>query len=480
MWFDFLLEGNKNMTRRYILIGLVVVVIVGILALRSCGQSELAASLASLQTEKISRGSLTASVGATGTVRANQAAVLAYQSSGIVDYVAVELGEVVRQGEVLSELQQTSLPAGVILAEADYVAAQRALEDLLESSQAQAAAQLAVAEAQDALDNAEYIRTVRQEGYRASSDTLAAARANLVLAQEEVNRAEADFERFENRPEDDPGRALALSNLIAARKKRDSIQRDLNWYKGHPSEVEQALMDANVAMAEAQLADAMRDWERVKDGPNPDDVVAAEARLAAAEATLKTARIEAPFSGTITYVEVKPGDQVSPGTVAFGLADLSRLLVDVEISEVDINRIGVGQPVNLNFDAILDQTYSGEVTAIGLSGLVTQGVVSFNVTVELKDADERIKPGMTAAVNIVVDQIEDVLLVPNRAVRVVDGERTVFVLEGQEITAVTVVLGVSSDTYSQILDGELKEGDLIILNPPTNLMFNGHPGFIGG
>ncbi len=468
------------MKRRYLLIGMVVVIIVGILLLRSCGQSQLATSLDSLQTEEISRGSLTASVGATGTVRANQAAVLTYQSSGIVDYVVVGLGDVVGQGEVLSELQQTSLPATVILAETDCVTAQRALDDILESSQAQAAAQLALAEAQDALENAEYLRTVRQEGYRASGDTLAAARANLVLAQEEVDLAQTAYERVENRPKDDPGRALALSNLIAARQRRDSIQRNLNWYTGHPTEVEQALLDANVALAEAQLADALREWERVKDGPNPDDVAAAEARLAAAEATLKTARIEAPFTGTITYVDVKPGDQVSPGTIAFGLADLTRLLVDVEISEVDINRIEVGQPVHLNFDAVLDETYSGEVTAIGLSGLVTQGVVSFNVTVELKDVDQRIRPGMTAAVNIVVDQMEDVLLVPNRAVRVVDGERTVFVLEGQALKPITIELGVSSDTYSQILDGELEEGDLIVLNPPANMMFNGRPGFVGG
>ncbi len=468
------------MKRRYIAIAVVVVIIAGFIALRSCGQSGLAASTGSLQTEELAMGSLTASVGATGTVRANQSAVLTFQSSGIVDEVAVELGDTVGRGDVLSEIQRTSLPAAVILARADHVAAQRALEDLLESSQAQAAAQLALAQAQDALEDAEYLRTVRQKGYRASSDTLAASRANLVLAQQEVDRAQAAFDKVENRPPDDPGRALALSNLIAARKKRDSIQRNLNWYTGHPSETEQALLDAEVAVAEAQLADAIREWERVKDGPSPGDIAAAEARLAAAEATLRTARIEAPFAGTITSVQVKPGDQVAPGTLAFGLADLSRLLVDVEISEVDINRIVAGQPVNLNFDAVLDHTYHGEVTAIGLSGVITQGVVSFNVTVELQDADERIKPGMTAAVNIVVEQIENVLLVPNRAVRVVDGERTVFILEGEQIRPVVIELGVSSETQSQVLDGELAAGDLVVLNPPETMLMGGQPGFMGG
>jgi HlyD family secretion protein len=154
--------------------------------------------------------------------------------------------------------------------------------------------------------------------------------------------------------------------------------------------------------------------------------------------------------------------------------------VDGESYEVDINRIALGQPVNMNFDAVLDRTYHGEVTAIGLSGVITQGVVSFNVTVELQDSDERIRPGMTAAVNIVVEQIEDVLLVPNRAVRVVDGERTVFILEGEQLKPVVIQLGVSSDTQSQVLDGELQAGDLVVLNPPENMIFGGQPGFMGG
>ena len=82
--------------------------------------------------------------------------------------------------------------------------------------------------------------------------------------------------------------------------------------------------------------------------------------------------------------------------------------------------------------------------------------------------------------NIVVDQIEDVLLVPNRAVRVVDGERTIFLLDGQMLKPVTIELGVSSETHSQVLDGELEEGDLVVLNPPTNMMMGGQPGFMGG
>ena len=151
------------------------------------------------------------------------------------------------------------------------------------------------------------------------------------------------------------------------------------------------------------------------------------------------------------------------------------MLIDVEISEVDINRVALGQPVTLTFDASLDKTYQGQVVEIGLSGDVVQGVVNFNVVVEVMDADGAIKPMMTTAANIVVDQIDNVLLVPNRAVRIRDGERVVYVIRDDAYQPIPIKLGVSSETYSQIIDGELSEGDLIVLNPPVIFESTGGP-----
>jgi HlyD family secretion protein len=236
------------------------------------------------------------------------------------------------------------------------------------------------------------------------------------------------------------------------------------------------MLDANVAIAEAQLADAQREWERLRDGPDSEDIAAAEARVAAAQASANMARIAAPFAGTITRVDVMPGDQVTPGALAFGLADLSQLLVDVEVSEIDIDRVRPGQTVTLTLDAVLARTYQGTVTGVGLTGNAVQGVVNFPVTVEILDADASVRPGMTAAVNIVVDQIENVLVIPNRAVRVQDSQRVVYVLRNGVPQAVPVVLGASSDTNSQVLEGEVQAGDLIVLNPPLQL----GPGAGGG
>jgi len=456
-----------------------VVVAAGVLGVGAYLRSRAQAATASLRTVEAVTGDLTALVGASGSVRANQSAVLAFQTTGTVERVSVVVGQTVQAGEELASLEMSSLPAQVLAAQADLVAARRALDTVRNSSLARAQAELALAQARDALHTAEYRRTVQQQGNRASGNTIDAARARLVLAEDRVRQMESEYGLYSGRSEDDPARALALQNLASARQERDAAQRALNWYLGHPTEIGQAILDANVAVAEAQVADAEREWARVQDGPDPEDVAAADARVAAAEASINLSHITAPFSGTITSVGVMPGDQVAPGTVAFGLADLSRLLIDVQVSEVDIENVRAGQAVTVTLDAAPDRTYHGEVTEVGLTGMSVQGVVDFDVTVELQDADDVVRPGMTAAASIVVNEIHDVLLIPNRAVRVQDGQRIVYVLRDGQIAVVPIVLGASSETDSQVLEGDLQSGDLIVLNPPLVLDTSGPPSFVG-
>lgn len=464
------------MRRWLLLLIAAAVLIAGFFGVRAFIRSRAGTALANLQTVEATTGNLTALVGATGAVRANQSAVLTFQSTGTVERVNVEIGDTVRADQVLAALEPSSLPASILLSQADLVSSQRALDSLQNSSLAQAQAQLAIAQAQDALRTAEYNRTVQQQGNRANRETIETARARVLLAQGRFAEVQDYYNQVSGLPETNPVRALALTNLASARAELRSTERSLDWYNGGPSEIQQAMLDANVAIAEAQLADAQREWERLRDGPDSEDIAAAEARVAAAQASANMARIAAPFAGTITRVDVMPGDQVAPGTVAFGLADLSQLLVDVEVSEIDIDRVRPGQTVTLTLDAVLARTYQGTVTGVGLTGNAVQGVVNFPVTVEILDADASVRPGMTAAVNIVVDQIENVLVIPNRAVRVQDSQRVVYVLRNGVPQAVPVVLGASSDTNSQVLEGEVQAGDLIVLNPPLQL----GPGAGGG
>ena len=336
------------------------------------------------QTAKVERGNLTATIGATGTVRARQTAVLIWQAAGMVDTVDVKVGDNVPANFVMASLAKSSLPQSVILAEADLVDAQKAFNDLLNSTTAQAESVVALRDAQEVYDKA----------------------ANW---REELN-GKIDIKEIHYKKI--YGRTVPI----------------LKEYRGFASEETIAKADEDLALAKAKVDDAQREFDRLKNGADAVDIAAAQARVDAAQATINLARVIAPFAGTVTEAYPLPGDQIAAGATAFRVDNLSSLLVDVEVSEVDINNVSAGQPVTLSFDAILGKDYHGQVVEVAQTGTSVQGVVNFKVTVELTDADTDVKPGMTAAVNIVVNEMQDVVLVPNRAVRLVDGQRVVYLL----------------------------------------------------
>ena len=406
---------TKFSRRTWIIIGVIVVVAMAAVFIFSTRGEPVSV----FQTTKAERGNLVATVGATGSVRARQSAVLVWQTTGIVNAVNADVGTRVSRNDVLASLDKASLNQSIILAESDLTSAQKALEDLLNSD----------------TSRAEALRT--------------------------LDKAEAAYEKAYNW-------RIQLNGKIDIKDYYyDNGILKVKEYRGLASAETIADADEDLALKEAQLNDARRKYERLKDGADPAEVSAAEARIAAAQSTLNLAFIAAPFDGTVTQAEPAVGDQASTGAVAFRVDDLSHLLVDVQVSEVDINTLSIGQTAALTFDAILGKEYHGEIVEVGQAGDNVQGVVNFTVTIELTDADELVKPGMTAAVNIVVQEVKDVVLVPNRAVRLVDAERVVFVLVNGIPQQVKVELGSSSDTMSVLISGDLKEGDEIILNPPS-------------
>lgn len=428
------------------------------------------------QTTPAVRGDIEATVGATGTVRANQTALLTWQTTGSVEAVRVKVGDDVQADEILAELSKTSLSQSIIMAEVDLLNAERTLEDLRTSGTASAQAELAVVQAEKALDDA---RT-RYEGVnfaRASDTKIDNVRSEIDLLDNQISQARQFYNRVAKLPDGDSRKATALSNLTSLELRRNQKVAEYNYITGSPDENEVAQRLRNYEIAKAQLEDAQRQLARLKDGPDSLEIARLEAQITAAKATLDLAYITAPFAGTITQSDPLPGDQVVPGTQAFRLDDLTRLLVDVQMSEIDINSIQVGQPVTMSFDAISGKVYDGKVFEVGRVGTVVQGAVNFTITVELTNGDAEVRPGMTAAVNILVREIKDVLLVPNRAVRIVDGQRVVYVLVDGLPVQKNIRLGASSDTVSEVVGGDLKEGDQIILNPPTTFgPIGGPPG----
>jgi len=424
-------EFFKKRKKIIIPVAVILVIVVLFLVFRPGGGEQEG----QFQTAMIERGNLTATVGATGTVRARQTATLVWQTTGTVENVNVQIGDDVKADDVLASLSKTSLSQNLILAEADLVSAQRALEDLLDSDTARAQAWIAVRNAKDAFEKAYDYRDALNYPVR---------KTQLILVKESTPYGIVDVPKTKT-------------------------------YKVEGTEEEIAKADADLALKEAQYEDAKRTYERLADGPNENDLAAAQARVDAVQATLNMARLTAPFAGTVTEAQPLPGDQVTTGAMAFRVDDLSSLLVDVDVSEVDINSITVGQSVTLTFDAILGQDYDGQVVKVSQAGTVVGGVVNFTVTVELSNSDEMVKPGMTAGVNIVVKEINDAVLVPNRAVRLMDGKRVVFIMKEDGMQEqIEIRLGASSDTVSVVVGGDLKEGDNVILNP--QMEFQGGPG----
>lgn len=527
------------MKKVFIVVIVLALVAAGLLLLTQYqARGQITATLRDLETEPVRRGDIKITVGATGDVHANQTTLLSWQTSGTIGEVNFEVGDHVSTNQILASLEQTSLARHVILAQAELIDAQRALDDLVNSKTQQAQAKKAVEEAQQALEDAhnpELIQANAQGDIAAAQKTVDEAQryvdilntpvsqaakdqtySNMLLAENVLNNTHKQIERIEKKLSKDENKYsfwesrdlyesilenlelklikdqrsyedavekyndlleppnpndLALAETALALVQAQLAQAEREWER-----VQDGPSEGDIALLEAQLDDAQREWERWKDGPNSREIAAAEARIAAVQALLNQIHITAPINGVITNAASNPGNQVNPGTLAFRIDDLSTLIVDVQVSEVDINDIRERQPVILTFDSTLAKEYHGEVLEVPTVGVIEAGVTNFIVQVEITDADEQIKPGMTSSITFVVDELEDVLLVPSRALSTNDGQLVVYVMQNGQLTPVEVVLGQSSDTYSQVLESTLQPGDEIVLNPPSDLP-EGRSGF---
>ncbi len=343
---------------------------------------------------------------------------LGFQSGGEIVELLVEEGDQVEAGQVLARLERfdnrEALEAGVAASQLELANARQALDDLYDAVPLQLVqAQMAVADAQEFMDDAEYRWRVQQPGQRASGDIINAAEANLILADNEVDRAQKEFNKYSGRDDDDPVRALALSNLSAARQQRDAIQRQLNWYTGQPDSIDQALLDADVAFAQVQLEEAQEDYEMLLQGPDPELVALAQERInnalaqvAAAEAALAdyedlAPELVAPIGGSVVSLDLKVGENAVPGQPAVILADLSSWHVETEdLTEIEVVEVAEGQTVTVIPDALPDVELAGVVVSIGEIFEERRGDITYTADILIGgDVDPRLRWGMTVVVN---------------------------------------------------------------------------------
>jgi multidrug efflux pump subunit AcrA (membrane-fusion protein) len=400
-------------------------------------------------------------ISATGKVVPEQQATLSISSPGIIAEVLVKEGDPVQARDVLLRLEgQETAQAALAAAQLGLTAAQIALEDIYDTDYAllaaqaraemgtaqktldnvqnpelqQALAEQAIAEAEKAVEDAE--RELARRQSTASKADIDAAKAAVVLAKDALDKVKDDFEPYANKPEDNLIRAQLQAKLSAAQGAYDAAVRQLNGFQSTGNPLEIALAEAQLATAQAQLLQAQRDWEEIKDGPDPDDIALleaqianaereynrlqngpdpddialaearlanAEAQQAAAQAALDDLELLAPFDGVVGEVFSHVGEWIAPGQPALLLADLAHLIVETtDLSEIDVARIEVGHSAGLTFDALPDVTVNATVTSIAPKSSEGAGV-NYTVTLELDEIPAGLRWGMTAFVDIEVE-----------------------------------------------------------------------------
>lgn len=230
-------------------------------------------------------------------------------------------------------------------------------------------------------------------------------------------------------------------------------------------ELDQAVQALKAARAQLALAQAQRE----KDATN-----------------VAYTTIRSPVSGVVVAREVDVGQTVAASfqtPTLFKIAqDLRQMQIDSSFAEADIGNIKVGQTARFTVDAFPDRAFNGTVKQLRLNPTTQQNVVTYNVVVSVDNPEQLLLPGMTAYVNIVIAQHENVLLVPNAALRFrpQDGERkargpkakdekreaggaTVYIQEAGQAKPVRIKTGITDNRVTEMLSGEIHEGDAVIV-----------------
>lgn len=203
-------------------------------------------------------------------------------------------------------------------------------------------------------------------------------------------------------------------------------------------------------------------------------VTQSRASLSTAETNLGYTKIIAPVDGTIVSREIDVGQPVAASFQApelFTIAqDLTKMQIEVSVSEADIGKVAVGQDVTYTLDGYQDSVFQGKVTQVRISPTTVSNVVTYTVIVNVNNEDLKLIPGMTANVSIITDKSENVLCAPSLALKYnpnTDGTRYktqgIWVLEkNNKPKRVEIQTGASNDSKVEVISDELKEGDKII------------------
>jgi HlyD family secretion protein len=444
----------------------------------------------------VERGVLRVTVGATGAVSPERQTPLTFEAPGVVADVLVQPGDRVTTGQVLARLNTADLALALDGAQL-AVDAQRAAFDALTAPAREAdvaVAQAAVNAAQAAL-NAAY-------GTAPSSNQVEIARLQSEMARNQLWQAQLQRD-IASAPR--PGVSFDVGGLIPPdldvdQGQIDQINDALSGLIQIPSGatggadfsagLNQAgfgidIADANfegtaarganlssVAQAQASLTTAQANLDRLLNGPSDIDIQLADLGLRQAELALEQARttlnravLTAPFDGVVAQVNMVAGELPPTQQAAVVLVDDSRMLIDLAVDETDVVDIAPGQTATLRFDALPDADITGTITRVADVPVVAGQLVTYPVQLEINASDAPVRLGMSSTATIVVEELEDALIVPNRFIRLDRATQQAYVTvesESGRFSEIPIELGLRNETESQVISG-LDEGQQIVL-----------------
>ena len=358
------------------------------------------------QLVEVVQGDLAVIVSGSGNISVSQDASLAFGTGGKVDKVYVEEGDKVSSGDVLAKLDTSVL-------------------------------ELALAQAELTLSTAEYNLDKAQQIY---------TRPDLNAARAAVSNARS---------------YLRYAELVLATE-ANSLEQIEFW----ENEVYQA--EVNLAAAEQRLEEMLAGGESAEVALRRLEVEAARKALEQAQKELDEATITAPFDGLVGAIYVKEGDIIPPPTMAPTVAIYfitpTSMELSAEIDEIDIAEVRVGQRAIIEVDALPALQLEGTVNLISPVPIIEAGLVLYEVEIGLAiPPDSKVRVGMSATADIIVQQRENALLVPDRAIgHDSQGNPMVRVKLDGQIEERPVVTGISDGFQTEILDG-LGEGEIVVV-----------------
>ena len=418
-WMKLNLSGKKRL-----LAAVVAVALVAVAGFLFWGDR---ASAAEYMTAKVERGNLRNSVTATGTLQAVTTVQVGSQASGTISALYADFNSTVRKGQVIAQLDPSTTQAQVEQAQANLIQARAGL------AQAQAGvAQMraGISQSRAGVTDAQAKALAAQSTVQNQQAGVSGAQANLAVLKAQMDDA-ASFLRQQE--------SLVASGVIARRDvetAQTSYKTAEARYNQAATQVEQAKLSAQsssssgIAQSQAQVEQARAQVEQAQAQAQnaaaqvqnaAAQVKQAEAALQLAEINLSHTTITSPIDGVVVSRDVNVGQTVAASLSAptlFTIAnDLTQMQIMANIDQADIGLVEQAKSVKFTVDAFPGDEFKGTIKQMRLNPQNVQNVVTYNVVIDVSNPEQKLKPGMTANLEITIDERNNVLKVPNAALR---------------------------------------------------------------